>query len=168
MRYFIQYHNYEGQGGYPAQGSPNMKLSEFTHTISSKKKHYVLNSVNDKVFLILGKKLNKNEKKKYFLWSESLIDDFDKEPDKNGWYEMHSERQSYLCPPQYINDLNGFNELITKSSNFSLGLMDISEWKILNQFINLCNIHKCKNLDEITWKQHIDLFERETLKRFRR
>lgn len=108
MRYLIQYHNFEGQGGYPAQGVPNLKLSEFTHTISSKKKHYVLNSINDKIFLIVGIKLNKNEKKKYFLWSESIIDDFDKEPDKDGWYNVHSERQNYLCPPQYINDLNGF------------------------------------------------------------
>jgi hypothetical protein len=167
MRYLIQYHNFEGQGGYPAKEAKSIeRLSNLTHSISSRKKHYILNSQNDVIFLIVGIKLRKNESKKYFLWSESPIDRFTKKPDNFGWYDAFSDRQRFLCPPQFINDLEGFDELISKANNFSLGLMDISKWKILDQFKDLSNKHKCKNLDQMTWGQFIENFEKELFKEF--
>ena len=100
MRYLIQYHNFEkNKRGLPGFGTePNKKLSEITHTISSTKKSILFNSYNDTIFLILGRKFNKNENKKYFLWSKTIIKVFDKELDKEGYYNAFG-KQELMCPP---------------------------------------------------------------------
>ena len=133
---------------------------------SLRKEHYILNSKNDIIFLIVGMKLRYQIAKKYSLWSESPIDYFTDKPDKDGWYEAYSDRQYLLCPPQYINDLDGFDELISKANNFSLGLMDISKWKILGDLKDLSKKYKCKNSDQMTWGKFIENFEKELFNEF--
>jgi hypothetical protein len=167
MKYLIQYHNFEGQGGYPAKDAKSSDLlSEFTHSISSKKKHYILNSKNDIIFLIVGIRFNQNERKKFFLWSESPIDRFTENPDSDGWYEAYSEKQWFLYPPKCINTLKGFDDFKARTSNFSLGLMDISTWEILDQLKDLSLKYRCNNPNQITWIQYKENFEKEIFKEF--
>lgn len=160
MRYFIQYHNFEeNEGGFPGHGTePDEKLSEIPHSISSKKKSLLFNSLNDTVFLILGRRFNKNENKKYFLWSKTIINRFNKKLDPEGFYNA-SGIQDLMCPPPRLNKKQGFPEFFETVQHFRWGLQDITHLEFVNKLKELSEEYKCKNPDQITYKQHIDTFK---------
>lgn len=167
MKYLVQYHNFDlNQGGFPGYGTKEEeKLSESSHSISSRKKSILFDSYGDTIFLIVGIRFKKNENKKYFLWSKTIIEEVDKVEDEEGFCNAGG-RQYLLCPPQLLNEIEGFTEFKRRISNFSLGLMNITTWEFLDQLKQLYQLYKCKNPDQITRIQYIETFKNEVSKKF--
>jgi hypothetical protein len=117
-RYWIVYHNYE-QLGYPAEGvldqKPGYHLADFFHAISTKKS-YIRSIKGDDVFLILGKKVI--GKTNFYLWNKTTIEKVDP-IDRNDLFHAYGP-QSYLFPPQLLNDKPGFIQFRSKAGNFAL------------------------------------------------
>lgn len=99
-RYWIQYHNFEGQGGYPAKEILNENrvtiLSKATHTISTSKSS-ILNTNGNTIFLILGRNVKK--KKKYYLWTETIVDEVKQLYSEKLYDALGTQFFMYLPPP---------------------------------------------------------------------
>jgi hypothetical protein len=171
MKYLLQYHNFEFQGGFPAafsfdgkKISDNEKLSDISHSITSSKKKLVLNAKGDTIFLIIGIKIKQGENKKYFLWSETVINQDEPKTDEEGRYDLIG-KQHWLYPPQYLNIYERFDYFLHKSGNFSVCMVDISTWEFTQKLIELSKEYKCKDPQNITFGQFKDDFRREVKRR---
>ena len=161
MRYLLQYHNFEYQGGFPASDAGNdEKIGNILHTITSKKRKLVLNAKGDTIFLVVGIKIKKGENKKYFLWSKTIVNHDEPKPDDDGYYDLVGT-QHWLCPPQYLNELDGFDIFLHKSGHFSVCLVDISSWEFTKELIRLSAEFKCKNPMLVSFKQFKENFRNE-------
>lgn len=156
-RYWVQYHNYD-KIGYPAgdilEEKPDLLLSEFTHSISTKKP-WIKQTKDDTIFLIVGMTVNK--KKKYFLWTKTIVEKV-KPMDRDGIFDAVG-KQWILEPPQLLNDKTGFVDFISKTANFSIGFQNISDWPFLNTLKKLSEDFRCQNVRKLTYREYIKNFE---------
>jgi group I intron endonuclease len=157
---WIQYHNYDLEEGYPSQsildGKKKLNLCDSHHYISTRKRS-ILYSQGDIIFLILGKTINK--RKKYFLWTKTIVEEVDFLEKEDLIYNAFGE-QCFIDPPQVLNDITGFDEFRKFSGNFGLGFQNITEWPFVNVLNNLGKKFKCKNEDWLTYKDYILDFEK--------
>jgi group I intron endonuclease len=158
-KYWIQYHNYDAEKGYPSQDSlddnEDNLLIDSTHYISSRKRS-IIYSKGDTVFLILGKTINKV--KCYFLWTVTIVEEVDFLEEEDLVYNAFGE-QHFIMPPQLLNNLEGFLEFKKLTGNFGLGFQNISSWGFLETLGNLTIDNFCKKEDKITYRKYIRLFE---------
>ncbi|NOU18011.1 MAG: GIY-YIG nuclease family protein [Bacteroidales bacterium] len=158
-KYWIQYHNYDAEKGYPSQGIlesfENELLIDSTHYISSRKRS-ILYSKGDAIFLILGKTINKA--KCYFLWTATIVEEVEFLEEENLIYNAIGE-QHFIMPPQLLNNLGGFLEFKKITGNFGLGFQNITNWEFLETLRNLTCKNLCKKEDKITFKEYVRQFE---------
>lgn len=157
-RYWIIYHKYD-ELGFPAEGildkKPNVHLSDFNHAISTKKS-FLKSLKGDDVFLILGRSVNK--KKLYYLWNRTTIEKVDP-VDRHDLYNGYGP-QTYMDPPQLLNDKPGFEKFFTKAGHFSIGLQNITDWDFLKIIKKLFADFRCTRQSELTYKDYLTLFEK--------
>jgi hypothetical protein len=157
-KYFIAYHNFEGQGGYPADEilheEKNRVLSRANHTISSSRPT-ILYTPGNTIFLILG--INVKKKKKYYLWTETIVDEL-REGYSEKMYDVQGP-QSFMYLPPLLNEEPGFSDFRNKAGNFGLGVQEITNWEFLKVLIRLRDTFRCKNQNVLTYRQYIEEFE---------
>lgn len=157
-RYWIVYHNSD-QLGYPAEDvlkqQPGYHLADFRHAISTKKS-YIRSIKGDDVFLILGKKVN--GRTRFYLWNKTTIEKVDP-IDRDDLFHAYGP-QTYLDPPQLLNDKPGFDKFRHKAGNFALGLQNITDWDFLKTIKKLYADFKCTRQSELTYKDYLTLFEK--------
>ena len=154
---WLQYHNYEAENGYPSNNIleevDDTSIYESTHYISSKKRS-ILYTKGDTIFLIVGRKFNK--KKLYFLWTKTIVEEIDFLEDEDLIYNAIGD-QNFINPPQLLNDMEGFDELFSKTGHFGLGFSNIGMMEFSKVLEKLSSDYKCIN--DISYKEYISEFE---------
>jgi len=156
---WIQYHNYDDEKAYPSQESidstEDYLLTDCTHYISSRKRS-LLYTKGDTIYLVLGKTFSKA--KRYFLWTKTIVEEIDFLVDEELVYNAFG-KQSFINPPQYLNNIEGFKEFRIKTGNFGLGLINISNWTFTETLEEIAHKNVKRNSDNLTYKNYIHLFE---------
>ena len=156
-RFWIQYHNYDNIG-FPAKellkSKLKLQLNNFDHWISTSKPS-ILKSYGDTVFLILG--ITVINKKQYFLWSKTIVDEVVQLKDKNGNFNAHGV-QTFMEKPVWLNGESGFDTFLNFCGNFGLGFHNISKNDFVATLENLSNTHRFPADKRITYKQYLKDF----------
>lgn len=161
-RFWIQYHNYDAEKGYPSQDILDdyneNKLEDSHHYISTRKRG-ILYSQGDTVFLILGKTINRV--KNYYLWTKTIVEEVDFLEDEDLIYNAIGE-QNFIYPPHFLNDKEGFANFRKKAGNFGLGFQNISSWDFLKTLKDISEKYECTKENSLTYKQYIDEYMSNT------
>jgi len=160
---WIQYHNLEGVGAFPAHSiideEPDELAVNILHVISTRKR-VAVNLKGDLIFLILGTYNKKIKKKNYFLWSATLVEEIEFYDDMELSYNLVGE-QFLFTKPIILDDIDGFNFLKRKSGNFAYGLHKITDYPIAKFFLKCAKNETLKS--DISYSNYIYEFLEKTL-----
>ncbi|MDX2098414.1 MAG: GIY-YIG nuclease family protein [Leptolyngbyaceae cyanobacterium bins.59] len=154
-QYWVQYHNYEREM-YPSNDllfeSGNTLLEDSTHYISSLKRS-ILYSINDTIFLILGR--NRKGRKQYYLWTKTIVEEVDYLEDEILVYNACGE-QFFMSPPVHLNCIEGFDSFLNSVGRFGFGFHHISDLPFTKELIDLS---PRKENERIFYKDYVKRFE---------
>lgn len=154
---FVQYHNFDTEKHYPGieeTFDENDSILDCTHYISTRKKiaPYLDGAV---ILLIVGKSYR--NKKKYFIWTKTVVDEMHFLEDEELSYNIIGDQK--IITPCLLNNIEGFDRFKKEMGNFAFGIVSVKNKSFSSQLYKIVDLHQL--IENIPIKSYLCMVEKE-------